>query len=122
MKKIANYVDGSLVEPKSGKYFENIDPSTGKAYSLIPDSDDSDVNAAVEAAQKAFPEWSGMSLEKRSKYIIQLSEGIEKRMDEFVKAESLDNGKPVAIAAGADVALSSDIFRYMAGWATKIEG
>ena len=76
MKKIANYINGSMVEPSSGKYFENIDPSTGKAYSLIPDSDADDIDIAVQAAQKAFPEWSGMSLEKRSKYIIRLSEGI----------------------------------------------
>lgn len=64
MKKIANYINGALVEPKSGKYFDNIDPSTGKVYSLIPDSDASDIDEAVEAAHKAFPEWSGMSIEK----------------------------------------------------------
>jgi aminomuconate-semialdehyde/2-hydroxymuconate-6-semialdehyde dehydrogenase len=114
MKKIANYINGALVEPKSGKYFDNIDPSTGKVYSLIPDSDDSDIDEAVEAAQKAFLEWSVMSIEKRSKFIIKLSEGIEKRMDEFVKAESLDNGKPIALAAQVDIPRAVSNFHFFA--------
>lgn len=114
MKKIANYINGSMIEPISGKYFENIDPSTGRAYSLIPDSDAEDVDLAVQAAQKAFPAWSGLSLEKRSKYIIRLSEGIEKRMDEFVKAESLDNGKPVSLAAQVDIPRAVSNFHFFA--------
>jgi len=114
MKKITNYINGSMIEPSSGNYFENIDPSTGKAYSLIPDSDVDDIDIAVQAAQKAFPEWSGMSLEKRSKYIVQLSEGIEKRMDEFVKAESLDNGKPVSLAAQVDIPRAISNFHFFA--------
>ena len=114
MKKIANYINGALVEPKSGKYFDNIDPSTGKVYSLIPDSDASDIDEAVEAAHKAFPEWSGMSIEKRSKFIIKLSEAIEKRMDEFVKAESLDNGKPIALAAQVDIPRAVSNFHFFA--------
>ena len=107
-------MNGSMSEPSSGNYFENIDPSTGKAYSLIPDSDADDIDIAVQAAQKAFPEWSGMSLEKRSKYIVQLSEGIEKRMDEFVKAESLDNGKPVSLAAQVDIPRAISNFHFFA--------
>ena len=114
MKKITNYINGSMIEPSSGNYFENIDPSTGKAYSLIPDSDADYIDIAVQAAQKAFPEWSGMSLEKRSKYIVQLSEGIEKRMDEFVKAESLDNGKPVSLAAQVDIPRAISNFHFFA--------
>jgi len=114
MKKITNYINGSMVEPSSGNYFENIDPSTGKAYSLIPDSDADDIEEAVKAAQMAFPEWSGMSLEKRSKYIVRLSEGIEKRMDEFVKAESLDNGKPVSLAAQVDIPRAVSNFHFFA--------
>ena len=81
MKKIANYINGAMLEPQSGEYFENINPAKGEPYALIPDSDESDVGMAVEAAQKAFPSWSGLSLEERSKYLIRLSEGIEKRMD-----------------------------------------
>jgi aminomuconate-semialdehyde/2-hydroxymuconate-6-semialdehyde dehydrogenase len=114
MKKIANYINGSMVEPQSGEYFENINPAKGKPYSLIPDSDESDVSKAVEAAQKAFPSWSGLSLEERSRYLIRLSEGIEKRMDEFVEAESLDNGKPVSLARQVDIPRAVSNFHFFA--------
>lgn len=114
MKKISNYINGSLVEPNSGNYFENEDPSTGKTYSLIPDSDIADVDLAVKAAQKAFPMWAGLSLEERSQYLIRLSEGIEKRMDEFVQAESLDNGKPISLARQVDIPRAVSNFRFFA--------
>ena len=114
MKKISNYINGSMIEPNSGNHFENMDPATGKAYSLIPDSDSSDVDLAVDAAQKAFPAWSGLSLEQRSNYLIRLSEGIEKRMDEFVQAESLDNGKPVSLARQVDIPRAVSNFHFFA--------
>ena len=114
MKKISNYINGSMVEPQSGKYFENIDPSKGEAFSLIPDSNSADIDAAVGAAQKAFPIWSGLSLEERSKYLIRLSEGIENRMDEFVEAESLDNGKPVSLARQVDIPRAISNFHFFA--------
>jgi aminomuconate-semialdehyde/2-hydroxymuconate-6-semialdehyde dehydrogenase len=103
-----------MVEPQSGEYFENINPAKGKPYSLIPDSDESDVSKAVEAAKKAFPTWSGLSLEERSRYLIRLSEGIEKRMDEFVEAESLDNGKPVSLARQVDIPRAVSNFHFFA--------
>ena len=68
MKKIANYINGAMLEPQSGEYFDNINPAKGEPYTLIPDSDESDVGMAVEAAQKAFPSWSGLSLEERSSW------------------------------------------------------
>ena len=59
MEKILNYINGAFQEPHSGKFIDNIEPATGKVYCLIPDSDKADVDEAVEAAKKAFPEWSG---------------------------------------------------------------
>ena len=114
MKKIQNYINGAFIEPNSGNYFDNYDPSTGTPYSLIPDSDASDVDLAVEAAQKAFPSWSGLSIEERSKHLIRLSEGIEKRMDEFVAAESLDNGKPISLARQVDIPRAVSNFHFFA--------
>ena len=60
MEKLQNYIDGALVAPLKGKYIDNYNPSIGKVYSLIPDSDEDDVKNAVEAANKAFPAWSAM--------------------------------------------------------------
>ena len=86
MEKLENFIDGKFTSPKNGGYFDNYEPGTGKVYSLIPDSDSEDVELAVKAAEKAFPIWSSMSLEERSKILVKISEGIEKRMDEFVAA------------------------------------
>ena len=67
MIKIENYIGGELVKPVSENYLENFNPATGEVYSLIPDSDESDVERAVEAAKKAFPVWSQMSAEAQTR-------------------------------------------------------
>jgi aminomuconate-semialdehyde/2-hydroxymuconate-6-semialdehyde dehydrogenase len=74
MEKLQNYIDGALVVPIKGKYIDNYNPSMGKVYSLIPDSDEEDVKKAVEAANKAFPSWSTMRKEERSQWILQLAD------------------------------------------------
>jgi len=66
MQKILNYINGALVEPQSKNYIDNINPATGEVYSLIPDSDEKDVQLAVDAATAAFPAWSTMPVAKRS--------------------------------------------------------
>ncbi|MDG1351500.1 MAG: aldehyde dehydrogenase [Crocinitomicaceae bacterium] len=103
MKKLQNYINGKFQAPVLGKYIENFDPSKGVVFSLIPDSDAEDVSLATEAAKAAFPKWSTMTLNERSEILLRLSKGIEDRMDEFVAAESLDNGKPVSLARQVDI-------------------
>ena len=94
MKKLQNYIDGALVAPIKDSYIDNYNPSTGKVYSLIPDSDEEDVKKAVEAAKKAFPAWSTMRKDERSKWMLDLADLLEERLEEFAMAESVDNGKP----------------------------
>ena len=98
MQKIANYINGSLQEPKANNYLENINPATGKVYSLCPDSDETDVNLAYQAANAAFPEWSNMSANNRSKILLKLADLIEQNIDKLAIAESIDQGKPVWLA------------------------
>jgi aminomuconate-semialdehyde/2-hydroxymuconate-6-semialdehyde dehydrogenase len=114
MEKLQNFIDGKYISPKNESYLDNYEPATGKVYSLIPDSDSEDVELAVKAAEKAFPIWSSMSLEERSKILVKISEGIEKRMDEFVAAESRDNGKPLHLAAQVDIPRSISNFHFFA--------
>ncbi len=114
MQKLQNFINGSYQNPVSNEYIDNFEPATGKVYSLIPDSDERDVEAAVVAAEKAFPIWSKMSVEERSKILVRLSEGIERRMDEFVKAESKDNGKPITLAAHVDIPRAVSNFHFFA--------
>jgi aminomuconate-semialdehyde/2-hydroxymuconate-6-semialdehyde dehydrogenase len=114
MEKLQNFINGTYVPPKNGQYIDNYEPATGQVYALIPDSDEEDVLDAVAAAEKAFPIWSKMSIEERSKILVSLSEGIEKNMDEFVQAESRDNGKPVSLAAHVDIPRAVSNFHFFA--------
>jgi aminomuconate-semialdehyde/2-hydroxymuconate-6-semialdehyde dehydrogenase len=114
MEKLQNFINGTYVPPKNGQYIDNYEPATGQVYALIPDSDEEDVLAAVDAAEKAFPIWSNMSIEERSKILVRLSEGIEKNMDEFVQAESRDNGKPISLAAHVDIPRAVSNFHFFA--------
>lgn len=109
-----NFIDGNYCTPIDNRYFDNIDPSTGLVYSLIPDSDENDLALAVSAAEKAFPIWSNMPAEERSKILVRFSEGIEKRMEQFVAAESKDNGKPLTLARHVDIPRAVSNFHFFA--------
>ena len=109
-----NYVDGVYCPPINEQYFDNINPATGEVYCLIPDSDDNDLALAVKAAEKAFPIWSNMPAEERSKILVRFSEGIEKRMEQFIAAESKDNGKPITLARHVDIPRAVSNFHFFA--------
>ena len=117
-------IDGKLVEAASGKTFPVYNPATGAILMQVAEADSADVDRAVKAARKAFDEgpWSKISPSERGKLLWKLAELLEKHSDEFAELESIDNGKPVAVARAADVPLAIDMFRYMGGWATKITG
>lgn len=114
MEKLANYINGKLLEPVSGKYLDNYEPATGKVFSLVPDSDERDVQLAVEAAQSAFKKWSTTSLEERMMVLLKIADGIEAKFEEFAQAESKDNGKPVALARRMDIPRAISNFRFFA--------
>lgn len=114
MEKILNYADGQLVEPINQDFFKNIDPATGKAYSLIPDSDAADVEKAVKAAESAFESWSSLTTQKRADYLLAISKKILEQKSSFVEAESQDNGKPVWLANQVDIPRAAANFRFFA--------
>ena len=114
MEKILNYIDGAFTAPSSDNFFENVEPAVGKPYSLIPDSQSEDVEKAYLAAEKAFPTWSMLSVEERGDWLMKLSDGIAARMDEFVAAESRDNGKPLKLAAHVDIPRAISNFKFFA--------
>jgi len=103
MQKIRNYINGELVEPVNGNFIENYDPSRGKIYSMIPDSDERDVNQAVIAAKAAFAAWSVTAKDIRSKILLKISGLIEENFEKLAVAESLDNGKTLALAKMVDI-------------------
>ena len=111
---IANYINGQFAKPVSGEYIDNINPSTGEAYSQIPDSDERDVEQAVDAAKAAFPSWSQTSPEERFAILMRLVALIERDLEELALAESIDNGKPVSLARSVDIPRAVANFRFYA--------
>ena len=118
------FIDGQWTDAASGKTFETPNPATGETLASIAEGDHEDINRAVRAARSAFDDgpWSRMTPSERGRIIWKIGEKIYEHLDELAQLESLDNGKPYAVAKVADVSLSADMFQYMAGWATKIEG
>ena len=117
-------INGKWVEAASGKTFPTFDPATGEVLSQVAEGDREDIDRAVKAARVAFETgpWSKMTASERGRAIWKLGDLLDQRRDEFAEIESLDNGKPYKVARAADVPLAAELFRYMAGWATKIEG
>jgi len=114
MERIQNYIGGTLIDPVSGTWFPNIDPSTGAAYSEVPDSGKADIDLAVEAASAAFPAWSAMPAITRCLMMETIASLIERDLDLLAIAESVDNGKPVALAKRMDIPRAAENFRFFA--------
>jgi phenylacetaldehyde dehydrogenase len=117
-------IDGQWVNAKSGDSFRVYNPATGEVMANVAAGDYADIDLAVRAARRAFEQgpWSRMTHAERGKLIWKLADLIEENLEEFTQIESLDNGKPLSVARVADIPLAIDNFRYMSGWATKIEG
>src|SRR6476660_6438055 len=113
-ENIQNFIDGQFVEPLGGRYLDNVEPATGKAYSQVADSDARDVDLAVAAAAKAFIEWSQTSGADRSRILLRIADFIERDLEKLARAESIDTGKPVALARGLDIPRAASNFRFFA--------
>jgi len=117
-------IDGSWVPALSGETFATVDPATGEELARVPAAGRADVDRAVRAARDALENgpWSRTTPAERARLVWRLAELIDENADELAQLETLDQGKPLSVARGADVPGSAETFRYMAGWATKIEG
>jgi phenylacetaldehyde dehydrogenase len=117
-------IDGEWVSAASEQTFEVKNPANGTTIAHVAEGDKADIDAAVRAARRAFESgpWPSMTPSQRSKLIWRIGDLIAKYNDELAELESLDNGKPMAVARVADVPLAADMFQYMAGWCSKIEG
>jgi len=111
---LENYIGGNLIAPLSGKFIDNINPSTGEVYGQIPDSREKDIEAAVHAAQKAFPSWSVMPVAQRFKILNRIAEIIDANLDALALAETNDNGKPLWLSKKVDIPRASANFRFFA--------
>src|SRR6266702_731029 len=117
-------IDGRWQDAQSGETFEVFNPSNEAVIARVADCKRADVDLAVAAARKAFDKgpWPRMSPSARGKILWKIGDLILDNLEELAQLESLNNGKPIGVARVADVPLAADLFHYMAGWATKIEG
>ena len=117
-------INGKWVDAASGKTFPTFNPATGEVLAHVAEGDREDIDRAVKAARAAFETgpWSKLTASERGRLIWKLADLLEENLEEFATLETLDNGKPLKVARAADVPLAVDLFRYMAGWSTKIEG
>src|SRR5881296_1158247 len=117
------FIGGKWVDPVSGESSEILDPSTNRPIAQVASGAKEDVDAAVEAARRAFenPEWRGIDPSKRGRLLFQLGQAIRDKFDELSRLESQNVGKPLREAKG-DIAYVYKLFEYYAGVADKIQG
>jgi phenylacetaldehyde dehydrogenase len=117
-------IGGKWVDAVSGKTFNTYNPATGEVLARVAEGDRADIDQAVKAARKAFESgpWPGMAPAERARLLWKLSDLLEKHLEEFAELETLDNGKPIFFSRIVDIPSAIEVFRYMAGWATKVEG
>lgn len=116
-----NYINGQLTAPVSKNYIDNYHPAIGEVYSQVPDSEDADVEHAVQAAEKAFDSWSNMPAEQRCKILLKIADLIDEKNDYLAEVESIDNGKPKKLAASLDIPRAASNFRFCYGSVTVSE-
>lgn len=117
-------IDGQWHPALSGKTFPVLNPASGALLTDVAEAEAADVDLAVKAARRALEHdaWARMTPSERGKLVWRIGDLIEQHAQQLAELETLDNGKPLAVAMAGDVALAADIFRYMAGWATKLHG
>jgi aminomuconate-semialdehyde/2-hydroxymuconate-6-semialdehyde dehydrogenase len=116
---LANYIDGRLHAPRNGRYLDVYEPAIGAVYAHCPDSDAADIDAAVSAAQRAFPAWAATPTAQRAQILNRIADQIEARLDEFAATESRDSGKPVALARSLDIPRAVSNLRFFAAAITQ---
>ncbi|HXN22982.1 MAG TPA: aldehyde dehydrogenase family protein [Candidatus Dormibacteraeota bacterium] len=118
------FIDGKWMDSASGKTFPTINPATGDELTVLADGDERDAAAAVDAARKAFScgPWPDMSASDRGKILWKIGDLVDKYNEELGTLETLDNGKPIFESRQVDMPMVAEVFRYYAGWATKIHG
>ena len=112
--KLSNFIGGRFEPPRSGAYLDDINPSTEEVIAQIPDSDERDVDDAVQAAKQAFPAWSRTPAAERSKLLLKLADLIEQNLDELARIEAMDSGKPLSLAKMLDIPRAVANFRFFA--------
>jgi aldehyde dehydrogenase (NAD+) len=124
-KRYELFIGGKFVAPRSGKYFETVNPATEEVLAEVADADAADVDAAVRAARAASRKggiaWGKMKPSERAKYIFRIARMLQEKAREFAVIETMDGGKPIKESRDVDIPLAAAHFFYHAGWADKLD-
>jgi aldehyde dehydrogenase (NAD+) len=115
------FIGGELVAPKTGRYFPSVNPATEEQLTEIAEAGATDVNAAVDAARRAFKSWSGLTGRERGKYLYRIARLLQEKARELAVLETLDGGKPIKESRDFDLPQVAAHFFYYAGWADKLQ-
>ncbi len=123
MERCRQFIDGEFVDPRNGRWLDDIAPGTGKACAEVAAGDAADVDAAVAAATRAQEAWGATPARERARVLRAIGDGIEARGEELARVESEDCGKPISLARRMDVPRSAENLRFFAGaiehWASE---
>ena len=114
MEQIYNFINGEFSLPNSNKYIKVIEPATGVPYAKVPDSNNKDVDQAINSASKAFTSWSKTTVQNRSSILHQIAKGIDAHSDRLAEIESRDTGKPISLSKSVDIPRAAENFRFFA--------
>lgn len=114
MIRLQNYINGELHEAVTGTWLDNINPATGQVYSLIPDSNEQDIELAAQAAKAAFPAWASLPVQHRTDILLDIAQRIRLHLDDLALAETNDNGKPLSLSRTVDIPRGAENFSYFA--------
>jgi len=120
--KVQNFIDGELRDASDGRTTELIDPTTGQVFADAPLSGDVDIDAACQAADRAFDGWRATTPSERSLALYRIADAIEDRADELVRLESRNTGKPIGLTMEEEIPMMVDQIRFFAGAARVLEG
>ena len=122
MKALQNFVNGKFVDSKSGKTTDLVNPATGKVFATAPNSNEADIDAALNAAAAAFPGWRDSTPSVRQKALLKIADALEANAEKLVAIESENCGKPVSVTMSEEIPPMIDQIRFFAGAARNLEG
>jgi betaine-aldehyde dehydrogenase len=122
LRRLRNYIDGEFRDAADGRTTEVVNPATGEAYATAPLSGAADVDAAMAAAEAAFPAWRDLVPAERQKALLKIADAVEARAEELIAAESEDTGKPIGLTRSEEIPPMVDQIRFFAGAARMLEG
>ncbi|MGW7520983.1 gamma-aminobutyraldehyde dehydrogenase [Streptomyces sp. NPDC054796] len=122
LRRLRNYIDGEFRDAADGRTTEVVNPATGEAYASAPLSGAADVDAAMAAAEAAFPAWRDATPSARQRAILKIADALEARADEFLAVECENCGKPLELTRQEELPMMLDQIRFFAGAARMLEG